>query len=555
MKADRVALAALLAALALWGLVFVERTSFFLEGGRHFVLFDDAMISMAYARNVAAGEGPVWTPGSRPVEGFTTPLWTALMVPVHALPLPPRHLPLVVQLVSLVLLGLTVWRVRALLVAHFPGAGRGPWGWLPAGVLTAFHYSLAYWSLMGMETALQALLAVLAVHLAYDVVFAGRDRHLALFAVFAAAYLTRMDMTLLVVLVAGWVAVHGGFRRSAAPRWLAGAAMLAAVAGGYQLFRQLTFGAPLPNTYYLKLASVPLGLRLARGLVKAAGMLRENALPAVAVAAAVATGVRWRRRTGDEARTPSRVLLPGLLVGAYLAYGVWVGGDAWELPEVNVRVNRFLAPVLPLALVAVNDLINRLATRAGAPRAVRRGLAPAATVALLLLGNGLVVSSLRAENWGKVLLVERPPFVGSHAHVLSRLRRLEQLVAPGARVVTVWAGIPAYFSRYELIDAAGYNDPVAARRPPAANLSWRHWVPGHDKVDATDLLARRPDAFFQGWMLDALPVPEPRRHVDEELGYQAVEEFWLRRDSPYLLPGALDPPPLRSDTMETKPMF
>lgn len=528
-RRERVALAAVLAALAVWGGVFIARTSLVVEGERYFVLFDDAMISMAYARNVAAGLGPVWTPGNEPVEGFTNPLWTAFMVPVNALPLPLRHRSLVVQLAGLALLGLTVVRVRALLRAHFGAARHGLAGWLPAAVATAFHATLLYWSAIGMETALQALLAVLAVQLAYEVVFAARDRHLALFAVLAAAYLTRMDMALLVAAVAGWVAVCGGFRRRQARSWLAGAVLLAGVAGGYQLYRWLTFEAPLPNTYYLKVHSVPFDLRWTRGAVKAAVALRENAVPALAVVMAVLAGLGRRSRT----------LLPGLLLAVYLAYSVWVGGDAWELPEVDVRLNRLLAFLVPLAAVLVNDLLNRGLDRVGPVR--RRAVAVAATTALLLFANGLVVSDRRATNWRTVLLLDRPLLVDSNGIVLHNLRRLERRVAPGAAVVTYWAGIPAYFSRYTMIDALGYADPVIARRPLPPGTTWRTYRPGHGKSDPAYLLARRPDAFFQLWDLYHMGVPDPRRLL-RDLGYEEIGEFWLLRGSPYLLPGALDPP-------------
>jgi hypothetical protein len=528
-RRDRWALIVVLAALLAWGTAFIARTSVVIDGERYFLLFDDATISMAYARNIVEGFGPVWTPGSEPVEGFTHPLWVGLMVGVNALPLPLRQRPLVVQLAGIALLALTVVRVRALLRAHFSAADHGLAGWLPAAVLTGFHYTLLYWSAFGMETALQALLAVVAVHLAFDVVYAKRDRHLALFAVFAAAYLTRMDMTLLIAVVSGWVAVHGGFRRRAVGSWLAGMALLAAAAGGYQAFRQLTYGEVLPNTYYLKVYGVPLGMRLTRGAVKAAVTLRENLLPALVVVAAVVAGLRRRSRT----------VLPGLLLGVYLAYSIWVGGDAWELPEINVRLNRFLAFLVPIAAVLANDLLNRGLSRARSTR--WRWLVVPATVVLLLSVNGLALSSWRTANWRAALLIDRPLFVASNALVLHNLRRLELRVGPGARVVTYWAGIPAYFSRYEMVDALGYSDRTIARRPLRNGMTWREFTPGHSKSAPMYLLSRHPDAFFQFWDLSRLPVRNPKAYL-AEIGYEQVGEFWIRRDSPFLLPNALDPP-------------
>src|SRR6185503_9451765 len=42
-------------------------------------LIDDAGISFAYARHVAAGYGLVAQPDAPPVEGFSNPLWTLLL--------------------------------------------------------------------------------------------------------------------------------------------------------------------------------------------------------------------------------------------------------------------------------------------------------------------------------------------------------------------------------------------------------------------------------------------------------------------------------------------
>ncbi|MEU6698222.1 hypothetical protein [Pseudonocardia sp. NPDC046786] len=43
-------------------------------------LVDDAGITFAYARSIAAGAGPVLQPGAVPVEGWSNPSWLALLV-------------------------------------------------------------------------------------------------------------------------------------------------------------------------------------------------------------------------------------------------------------------------------------------------------------------------------------------------------------------------------------------------------------------------------------------------------------------------------------------
>jgi hypothetical protein len=533
-RLDRVTLALLIVATCVWGSIFIARSSFRHAELLYFSLFDDAMISMAFARNLASGEGLVWSPGSAPVEGFTNPLWTGGMALFHLVPVAPRFQPLLVQVVSLVLLLVLLMRVRALVREHFATGSPGPAAWLPAAVLTATQYHLLYWSLLGMEVALQALLAVLAVHFAYDIVFAGRDRHLALFAVFALAYLTRMDMAILVAVTCGWVAWQGGFQRAERRSWLVGAGLLLVAVVGYQAFRLAYFGSWLPNTYYLKVDGIPLPLRLSRGLAKMLlGLADKWPVWLLVLAGGLTSG--WRR---------SRSLLPVTLLAVYLAYSVWVGGDAWELPEIDMPFNRFVVFLLPLAFVVIGDLLWRVAGRIEAP--IRRRLFLAgASVVLIALSNGLLFSPRRGENLRRSALLDRPLFVDSHALVLANLRRLEELVAPGAEVVTYWAGIPAYFSRFRPIDAMGYADRHIARRPLRPGIDAGNYVPGHQKRDPAYLLARRPDAFFQFWDLEQLPVRWPRHHMRWR-GYVQVGEFWLRRDSPYLRPDALPPEAPRS---------
>jgi uncharacterized membrane protein len=170
------------------------------------------------------------------------------MVAANLLPVDLRFRSLAVQLLSLALLALLVVAVRLLMLSWFSGERTQGWRqWLPAAGLTAFCYALVYWSLMGMETALQALLAVAAVHLAITSVEGRRERHLELWALCAAAYLLRMDMLLLVAAVQAWVVLGGGLKRNRG-RWLAGLGLFLAAVLGYELFRWLYFSDVLPNT-------------------------------------------------------------------------------------------------------------------------------------------------------------------------------------------------------------------------------------------------------------------------------------------------------------------
>src|SRR5688572_15034984 len=120
---------ALLCALSVaWGLLYVHRTSFLFEGERVFCLWDDAMISMQYARNLSRGDGLVWNAGEEPIQGFTNPGVTLVMAAIHFLPLGAAKMALCVQLFCLALLAacqVLTWRIGRSLFPDEPMVALG----------------------------------------------------------------------------------------------------------------------------------------------------------------------------------------------------------------------------------------------------------------------------------------------------------------------------------------------------------------------------------------------------------------------------------------------
>ncbi|MBV8201507.1 MAG: hypothetical protein JOZ15_12870, partial [Acidobacteria bacterium] len=454
--------------------------------------------------------------------------------------------------------------VRRLVARHFtrPGARH----WMPACVLTAFYYPLNHWALIGMETGLQALLVTASVLLALDIVHplsGRRDRHLALAGVGAAALLLRLDMAPLVVAIQLWVLAHGGLRRRRQPagppgappsarplrHWLMGLALMAAAAGGYEVFRWTYFHDLLPNTYYLKLGGIPLTVRLLRGgsalleTLKAQWPLLLAVGVGIAPLAVPASGARRDREWG------SRLALPALLLVVCCAYSVYVGGDAWE---GEVSTNRFVAFAMPQLFVLFNALVNQALSAAkrrlrlrrgrgrergrgrgrcrGEPLALRYALI-AATVAGVVAANGLWRND-ELEGWKAVTLVSRPTHADRYAALLDLLRKLQRIVEPRAAVAVVWAGTSAYFSDFRLVDTLGYNDRRIAHGPPVGKLdedSFEDYVPGHVKWDYAYLLdERRPDALLQLWGGKEV-VSMLRSH-----GYRRIGDVWIDPASPWI---------------------
>ena len=150
------------------------------EGRTVFSLFDDAMISMRYASNLAHGVGLRFNQGFAATEGYSNFLWTLWMAVLHLLPVARWHVPLLLALSAAVLLFANlalVWQlVRRL-------GGDAEVAWFALG-FCALSFPLVYWSLRGMEVALVAALPrrrllLLALQMARRSLRGGRESHCA----------------------------------------------------------------------------------------------------------------------------------------------------------------------------------------------------------------------------------------------------------------------------------------------------------------------------------------------------------------------------------------
>lgn len=146
----------LCACFVAYGGAYIWKTSFVIDGERYFCLFDDAMISMRYARNLAHGAGLRWNPGEPPVEGFTNPLWVVFMAVLHWLPVAMTKISLLVQITSLGLLIANI--VMTARLARVVGHGATV-VILAASAGTAFYFPLITWALQGMEVGALTLVA------------------------------------------------------------------------------------------------------------------------------------------------------------------------------------------------------------------------------------------------------------------------------------------------------------------------------------------------------------------------------------------------------------
>ena len=314
-------------------------------GVRYFLLFDDEMISMRYAANLAHGFGLVWNPHGAHVEGFTNPLWVFIMAVFHLLPLSPAKMSLPVELLCAALGAinlLLVWRLAKKVSGTRTAA-------MLAVLLTGAYFPLNQWDLRGTEVALLAPLVTLAVLLAVDTVEGGSARWL--WPLLGFCTVTRLDMAVPALVIIAMVALFDARRRR--EHLLYGLSWLVMFVVVQLVLNRWYFGSALPNTYYLKVTGFPAALRIYNGMLRALAFLGGIGLVILALICVTI----WRRRDVKV------LLLLAVFIGQ-IAYSIWVGGDAWE----NYGgANRFVAIAMPLfmilfatALKATSDALCRL---------------------------------------------------------------------------------------------------------------------------------------------------------------------------------------------------
>lgn len=420
----------------------------------HVLLFgdwivDDAGISFAYARNLAAGHGLVSQPGVEPVEGYSNPLWVFLLAPFFPLGLfDPLLTP---KLLSVALVGL------AFLVLHQSLSKLDEAGWAVSWValgLTALNSSFVIWTVSGLENALYvALICGL-----FGLILREAPPPLLAGAVAAGIALTRPDGLLyvalypLLTLFAQGRPVRIGEAAGRIGRYVA---VFLLLFGGHQVFRVLYFGDLYPNTYHAKrgetgrlaldlLTFQPYVRRHLGGLIESATGVDGQALAILLVLTVALLAVR--RRLG---RAQGVVLgFAGCAALVYLLLpGDWMGEYRFATPFFPF----FYASLALVAVAVTRELISNPVGRQ------RLGLLAAGSSLVLALGLFLPRSrAFEAEpTLAFGLVVERNGLrINRYADALG--------IAEGSFLLPDVGGA-LWASRLRIYDLGGLTDRTVAR--------------------------------------------------------------------------------------------
>jgi len=441
---------------------------------------DDAFIAFRYARNLAEGRGVVYNPGEY-VEGYTDPLWVALMAGSLLLGISPIWASSMLgYLSSLVATALVFWFVWCFYTRT--SEERHPSDLAPfcAVLLLPLNRSWTAYATGGLETSFFAMLAMLSIVLTLF----HRDQSKTLFVAsnlsFLALCLTRPDGLLLYGITN--VALVGLHRESPARilRWNVPFAVAFTLFLGWKL---VYYGHLLPNTYHAKSVTVPY---LDRGWVYLKAFYVGYGYPILAIALPMGVGLtlaarsKWVTVETSLRRACGLYLLPLVVaVVAFNLYVGWVGGGFMEWKPLmhvypltvtaicvsllalqrSIRHARFVVPILVLIVIC------------GSPRKI-----PVADLPEHVLSTQSLASQIAPRRWARIG------------------RALRFRLPPDTIIATSAAGAIPYFSRLYTVDIAGLTDATVGRQQLR-----KRGVVGHEKIASkTYLQSRKVNLVFRG---------------------------------------------------------
>jgi len=510
----------LLVIIAVYMGVYIYQTSFISNGERYFVLFDDAMISMTFAKNLAEGYGLVWNPGETPpIEGYTNPLWVVFMAVFHLFPIPAPKMSLVFQICGGLFLLANLVFVKKISEEFSENA------FIPylAVILTALYVPLNNWGLQGMEVS---ILVLMISGVSYLTILSIKNEKFSKWIYISLFFGTLVRMDMVVPYLVFWFFFLFFDPKNRIKHLLWGVGFLILSFAGQTLLRYFYYGDFLPNTYYLKMTGMPLILRVKRGLFVLIEFIREFnwvlfALPFIVLLF----------------RFDKSKLLILLLFLAQIAYSVYVGGDAWEHKG---GANRYISVAIPLFFIlfvsGLEQIKNALLTVVKEYESIIKFAANIGLVliAFLSLLNFNFLNGNR-NNIKRIFLLYEPSFIEGNKWNLNIVHAVNKITTPQADIAVIGAGSIPYFTSRPAIDILGKCDSYVAHLPahiPSGGLV--NIRPGHMKWDYEHSFGKlKPDMILGVW--------ENPGEADEILDefYTVVtvngDDYLVRKDSQEIL--------------------
>lgn len=467
--------------------VFIYKTSFVIEGERYYSLFDDAMVSMRYAENFANGDGPVWNPGDKAVEGYTNPLWMIYMSFFHSLDIAKSKISLFIQLSAALIMAMNLFFLKKLsdLVSDNSNIAA-----VAAMVLTALYLPLNNWSLQGMEVSIITLILTVTTWLNIKNI---RRNVFSIWQLLlpGIGILFRIDTGIAFMIFSVFLIWKNPDNRKKII--ISGSIILFMAVLAQTLFRLHYYGELLPNTYYLKMTGYPFLGRIGRGIYTFLKFIFFMN-PLILFAPLVLVFLK---------RTRAMILIFFLFMGQ-VCYSIYVGGDAWEWWGGS---NRFVSVVMPLFFVLLGIGIakfNGLVVEHLGKYYPGIGRISRLSFVIIMTACIFSVNSIYGPYAiSELFLLKKPFAVEDNINHTALALEMKKILKHDAKAAVVTAGVIPYFMERHTYDILGKNDPVIARQPmhvPSGIDKYIHFNPGHLKWDYSYSIGElKPDAILHLW--------------------------------------------------------
>ncbi|MFC2130179.1 hypothetical protein ACFLSQ_01970 [Bacteroidota bacterium] len=470
-----------IAILLAYSAYYIILNSYIIDGVRYYSLFDDAMVSMRYAENIANGQGPVWNPGGDAVEGFSNPLWTYIMALVHLLPIAKAQISLVMQISVVVILGLNLYFIKKSMGLL---SGNNVIITGSAVILTACYLPLNNWAIQGMEVSLIALILSAGFYITLKNLNGNKFSHLQLILP-AIAIWVRMDAVLIYLVF--FVFLYSFDKENRRIIFRTGILSLIISLAILFIWRNYYFGEWLPNTYYLKMTGYPLLNRLGKGFYAFAKFM----LYMTPIIFALPFWLYFKTKK-------TFLLLPLSIMLIMILYSIYVGGDSWEwwLPA-----NRFISSAMPLFIIMVCLTIRYIIAIFEHKGKIKK--ARANTIFIILIFISILAFNFNSWEYLKGELLLTKTFTEKDNSNQTRLAlEAKKILKKDAEAAVAMAGVLPYFLERRCIDLLGKNDKAIARMPVFidSSLSYLNYNPGHMKWNYSYSIGKlNPDAVLQLW--------------------------------------------------------
>lgn len=391
---------------------------------------DDAYITFSFSKNLAAGNGPVFSHGVR-VEGYSNFLWM-LLTAVGYLLAPQADPYFTARGFSLLAIGFIAFGVYRL-VRRAPS---GPVAALLAVALTFACSDLFRAAMSGIETTAFSA-AILGGWYVYLNEPATRRRWS--LCAFLPAALLRIDGFVPLLIAFGFEVLSAFQERRFSFRHLARWALPAVgVWAAYFAWRYFYYGLPLPATYYAK--NMVTANEPARGIHQLWSFVHDYGLIAFLPVAVVP--LLWGPRREAAALWTAIVL--------QVAYAAHVGGD-W------MPFERFFLPIVPLGAVLAGYGLDRSWKSLRPLRAPLAWSLRAGTVGLLaFVAVHMYIGSLDTPEEREKLGLAQHTERHTRGNLIDNADLMRHVLRrPGERLVTDYAGVFSVMTDAAIIDMWG----------------------------------------------------------------------------------------------------